>query len=193
MGEIKSKLIKEKIKQVYHTCKCRHVPQTPAKNWKNQITNVLEYFCLFGRNYIHFYNSGLNSLISHYLSSRKGGGGARAGEEGGVTWFSEWRWGDQSSSTESRGGRLQKINCQQEIIISSCQLTDHEEGPGIHQNIKSLIRDQVNFIMTHQNPLPPLPSPSQAVNNDRFLRMISEWHFNMSFRTPQKWLTCNLY
>ena len=127
---------------------------------------------------------------SLFIVSEGGGGGA--GEEGGVTWFSEWRWGDQSSSTESRGGRLQKINCQQEIIISSCQLTDHEEGPGIHQNIKSLIRDQVNFIMTHQNPLPPLPSPSQAVNNDRFLRMISEWHFNMSFRTPQKWLTCNL-
>ena len=78
MEEIKSKLIKEKIKQVYHTCKCRHVPQTPAKKLKNQITNVLEYFCLFGRNYIHFYNSGLNPLISHYLSSREwGGGGGR--------------------------------------------------------------------------------------------------------------------
>lgn len=94
--------------------------------------------------------------------------------------------GNQSSSTESTKGRLQKINCQQESIISSCQLTDHEEGPGIRKNIKSLIGDQLNFIMTHQNPLPPLPSPSQAVNNDRFLRIISEWHFNMSFRTPQK-------
>lgn len=168
-------------------------PCTTNSSWKlkNQITNVLEYFCLFGRNYIHFYNSGLNPLISHYLSSREGGGG-EGEERGGVTWFLEWRWGNQSSSTESTKGRLQKINCQQESIVSSCQLTDHEEGPGIRKNIKSLIGDQLNFIMTHQNPLPPLPSPSQAVNNDRFLRMISEWHFNMSFRTPQKWLTCNL-
>ena len=100
-------------------------------------------------------------MISHYLSSREGGGEGE--ERGGITWFLEWRWGDQSSSTESTKGRLQKINCQQEIIISSCQLTDHEEGLGIHKNIKSLIGDQVNFIMTHQNPLlslpPPLPSP----------------------------------
>lgn len=128
---------------------------------------------------------------SLFIVSGRGGGG-EGEERGGVTWFLEWRWGNQSSSTESTKGRLQKINCQQESIISSCQLTDHEEGPGIRKNIKSLIGDQLNFIMTHQNPLPPLPSPSQAVNNDRFLRMISEWHFNMSFRTPQKWLTCNL-
>ena len=92
-------------------------------------------------------------------------GGGEGEERGGVTWFLEWRWGDQSSSTEPTGGRLQKINCQQEIIISSCQLTDHEEGPGIYKNIKSLIRVQVNFIMMHQNPLlPPFPASG-----------ISEW------------------
>ena len=109
---------------------------------------------------IHFYNSGLNPLISHYLSSREGGGGRGKRDEESHGFWSDGG-GDQSSSTESTKGRLQKINCQREILISSCQLTDHEEGPGIHKNIKSLIRDQVNFIMTHQNPLlPPFPPPT---------------------------------